>query len=123
MNLRMFLAGLMFVFLARPVFATPPSAVSLNYDVESKNLHLTAAHPSGRLDRHYLRRLVVYVNGEEADSKYYPRQTLAWGLEDDIPFEGEPGDKISVEIFCSQGGIGKAETLVPELPQENVPQK
>ncbi len=125
MTRKIFLAMCGFLVLGWPALATPPSALTITYDADKKNVHVSATHPSGRLERHYLRRVVLYINDKEKDSMYFPRQKLAWGMEEDIALEAKPGDKISVEVFCSQGGSAVAETVVPTPPgeDENVPQK
>ena len=97
-----------------PVFAAPPSAMTLSYDTVKNSLHVSAAHPSDRLERHYLRRLTVYKNDEEAKTVFWARQKLPAGIEEDIDLNAVPGDHVRVEVFCSQGGFAKAEYIVPK---------
>ena len=102
-----------FFFYAAIASATPPSGMSLTYDSEKNILHVSARHPSERLQRHYLRRLVISRNDVVAQTVIFSGQKLAAGLEEDIEFKAGPGDKISVEVFCSQGGSAKARIEIP----------
>ncbi|MBI4308850.1 MAG: hypothetical protein HY591_00810 [Candidatus Omnitrophica bacterium] len=104
----------MFLLYAATSFATPPSDMSLTYDKEKNIVHVSAKHPSGRLERHYVRRLVIYKNDGPVETLNFPRQKLAAGLEEDIELKAGPGDRISIEAFCSQGGSGKAQIEIPQ---------
>ena len=95
--------------------ATPPSSLTITYDYQTRMLHVSVSHQSDKLEKNFIRRIVVYRNGEEDESFYFPRQKVVSGLEEDIPYEAEPGDKIEAEVFCNQGGTAKAETEVPVL--------
>ena len=103
-----------FLFYAAMASATPPSEILLSYDTDKSILHVSARHPSERLQRHYLRRLVISKNDVVVQTVTFSSQKLASGLEEDIEFKADPGDKISVEVFCSQGGSKKAELLIPK---------
>ncbi len=96
-----------------PVWATPPREIKLSYDKEGQILHVEAQHPSDRLERHYLRRLVVTQNGKEVQVLNYPRQVLAWGFSNDVVLAAQENDVIKVELFCSQGGNGSGEIILP----------
>ena len=113
MKQKMVGAVLFCFFWAGTASATPPSDMSLTYDIEKSVLRVFAKHPSQRLERHYLRRLVIYKNDAAAKTVTFARQKLAAGLEEDIEFKAEPGDTINVEAFCSQGGSGKAQIEIP----------
>ena len=94
-------------------WATPPSSLTLTYDVDKQMLHVSAVHASERLDKHYLRRIVVFKNNEEIDTVNLTRQKAPSGVEEDIPVETVGGEKLSVQIYCSKGGLGRGEVDVP----------
>ena len=109
-----FVAALLAMTVSGAVaFATPPSQIELSYDALKGNLHIEAEHPSDRLDRHYLRRMVIYKNDVQDQELFYPRQTYAAKFVADTALKADPGDRIAVELFCSQGGVGRQEITVP----------
>lgn len=102
---------------ALAAFATPPSEVAITYDDAKGILHVSAGHPSQRPSRHYLRRLVIYKNGASVNELNFGFQKLAGGMEEDVPLKAGPGDRIKVELFCSQGGSGEAELTIAKPEQ------
>lgn len=111
-------AGLTIFMAVSIAFATPPAEVILNYDKDTQTLHVAAKHPSDRLTRHYLRRMVIYDNDVPVNTLDFTRQQYAWGLEEDVPLVVKGGHKVRVELFCSKGGIGEGETEVPPDDEE-----
>jgi hypothetical protein len=110
----MALVGCLWVGLGIPYSgATPPNEVKLSYDSALKVLHVNAEHPSDRLERHYLRTIVITQNGQQVKVMTLPRQTLARGLSVDIDLPAQGDDLINVELFCSQGGHGTGEIKLP----------
>ena len=99
---------------AVPALAAPPAGIDLSYDSSKKTLHVSARHPSDRLDRYYIRKIVIYKNDTADDEVTFSRQKLASGIEEDIAYEAKPRDVIKVEIFASEGGKGSAEYEVPQ---------
>lgn len=100
------------------VEATPPTNVTLTYDVEKKMLHVSAKHATESLDRHYLRRVVIYKNDQEVDAVNLTRQKMPSGIEEDIALEAQQGDRIAVSIYCKKGGEGKGEMTVTVVPMD-----
>ena len=99
-------------------YATSPTSVSVTYEKEKQILHVTASHPSDKLDKHYLRRISIEKNGVEDKSVTFPRQKLASGLDEEISYVAEAGEKLSIKINCSQGGVATAEVDVPQEASE-----
>jgi hypothetical protein len=99
------------------VWATPPREIKLTYDKEKQILQVQAQHPSDRLERHYLRRLVITQNDSEVKVINFPRQTLAWGFSVDVDLPAQGDDVIRAELFCSQGGHGAGELVLPAEPK------
>ena len=99
----------------------------MDYDVLKGILHVEAAHPSERLERHYLRRMIIYKNGAQEQELFFPRQKSAAGFVQDVELKAAGGELIAVEFFCSQGGTAKAEITVPEVAEgadvKDVPKK
>ena len=112
----------MVMLIGRPLsWATPPRDIKLSYDKEAQVLHIEAEHPSDRLERHYLRRLVIEQNGKEVKTVTFPRQVLARGLRTDVELPAKGDDFMHVELFCSQGGSGGADITLPSDPNEIKP--
>lgn len=98
--------------------ATPPTHVTLTYDIEKKMLHVSAKHATESLDRHYLRRIVIYKNEQEVDAFNLTRQKMPSGIEEDIAMEAQQGDRIAVSIYCKKGGEGKGDMTVTVIPKD-----
>ena len=108
-----------FVFTVSLVGATPPSSVNLKYDLEKQTLYIEAAHVSENLDRHYLRRIVIYKNDIQVDAITLTRQKIPTGIEEDVKVSAQGGDKLSAEVFCKKGGVARGEMTVPIPPKED----
>ncbi len=93
-------------------WATPPTTLDLTYDPTAGVLHVEAKHVSDHLDKHYLRRLVIYRNGVKEQEMAYTRQKYPSKFVEDLPFVAKPGETIAVEVFCSQGGSKRAELTI-----------
>lgn len=101
-------------FCAHPVLAHPPTDLKLTYDMASRMLQIEMTHVSGSLNKHTIRRIVIYKNQEEYFSKTIARQTTAYGFKEDYPVQAKEGDVLMAKAFCSNGGIARAEYIVPE---------
>ncbi len=101
------------LFLPAVVIAAPPTAVDLSLDMKKNLIHVHAEHTSERLDKHYLRKMTVSVNGVEQNTVYYHRQASPVGLDADIPMKFKPNDRIHVELFCSKGGSASGDITIP----------
>jgi hypothetical protein len=111
------LLGLCFLFIF-PVgsMATPPTSISLSYDLDKASLHVDAVHESDILDKSYVRMMTVSLNGEPVQSLYYTRQLNHEGFSDDVSIKAQVGDVITVEVFCTLGG-SLAQSLTVTKPQ------
>ena len=98
------------VTLAR---ATPPTDIKLEYDTVTKALKITAAHISQSLNKHYIHRAVVTVNGKEPQTFYFTRQTKPDMFEESITLDLQSGDHVHVELTCIKGGVGEANLDAP----------
>lgn len=96
------------------LWATPAKNMQLQYDIATKELTIQADHVSDRLEKHYIRKLVIKLNGEEVETKYFPRQQSPAGFSYRAALDAKMKDMISVELFCSQGGQANGEYVIPE---------
>src|SRR5262245_55130102 len=101
-------AGIIFfvsmaVMIANGAWATPPESVDVSYNKDTGVLTVQGPHPTQDRHEHYIRRLVVTRNHDEPQKFYATRQDAANAFKMEVPFKAEPGDKIHVEVFCSQG--------------------
>ena len=107
-----------FCFLTSPAWATPPTEIKLLYDSSKQLLHVEAQHPSSRLERHFLHKLVITQNSTEVQTLYFTRQTQPWGMSTDIALPAKGGDQVNVHIWCIQGGEGSADIVIPAAQKE-----
>src|SRR5271168_4324052 len=106
---------LLFCSLVFPIsacFATPPTSITLTYDLSKGSLHVEAEHPSFDLDKSYVRLMNVYVNGTQVSTLNYYRQNDYDKFSDDVPVTAQAGDVIKVELFCTLGGSMSQELTV-----------
>ncbi|MDE1920377.1 MAG: hypothetical protein KGJ09_03435 [Candidatus Omnitrophica bacterium] len=85
-------------------FATPPTSISLAYDMGKGSLHVEALHESFNLTKSYVRLMYVYLNGERVLSRNYYKQDAYDRFTDDLPLTAKVGDMIKVDLFCTLGG-------------------
>src|SRR5579863_2087015 len=100
----LFLLFYLLVFSVPVSFATPPTSITLTYDLAKGSLHVEAIHPSFNLEKSYVRLMNVYVNDQEVSTLNYFRQNDYNEFTDDVPLTAQAGDVIKVELFCTLGG-------------------
>jgi hypothetical protein len=93
--------------------AHPPSEIKLEYNVEAQSLVVNMKHVSRDLSEHRIRRIVVFVNGNEFEAFPFVTQTSKEGQEATLAVQAKKGDVIAIKAYCSKGGIGEAEYTVP----------
>ena len=94
-------------------WATAPSAIDMEYDAENKIFHVEVKHISHNMNKHYIRRLIVYKNDEEVGKFTYPKQTSPNGLIEDLPLEAKSGDIIRVSAICNEAGPSEETFTIP----------
>jgi hypothetical protein len=107
-----FLLFFLFLLPIAVSFATPPTSITLTYDLAKGSLHVEAVHPSFNLDKSYVRLMNVYVNGQEVSTLNYYRQNDYNKFSDDVSLTAQAGDVIKVELFCPLGGDMSQELTV-----------
>jgi len=118
------LTAVLGVFISM-AWATPPTSISLSYDLDKQSLHVEAIHPSFDLEKSYVRLMNVYVNGDQQYTQDYFKQNDHNKFTDDVPVTAKEGDLIKVELFCSLGGdmsqdlkVGKGISTADSDPDE-----
>ena len=109
---------LLMVSILPAAMATPPLSIELTYDISLSALHVNAPHTSSRLEKHYLRKMVVSLNGVEQAPLYYHRQASPIGFTADVAMKAKAGDRISVELSCSEGGVKSGDVVVKPLAKD-----
>jgi len=119
------LLGLCFlgIFPVVLCLATPPTGISLSYELDKAFLHVDAVHESDILDKSYVRMMTVSLNGQPVQSLYYTRQQNHEGFSDDVSIKAQVGDVIRVELFCTEGGsLAQEMTVTKPQPQDSADQ-
>lgn len=97
------LAGLLIFF--SPVFAHPPSKIVISFDKEKGILESLVYHDVKNPKNHFIKEIIVSVNGKEAVKKEFDHQdnkdtqTFTTSL-----VSLKPGDHIAVQAECSVFG-------------------
>jgi len=106
---------ILFFLLALSVsaLAIPPSDILIEYDADTKILHMEVKHISTNIRDHYIRRLIVYKNDIEVSKFTYAKQTSATALTQDLAVEAVPGDVIRVKAICNESGPEEKTFIVP----------
>ena len=94
--------------------AHPPGSVELACQAASGDLTVTALHGVKNPSKHYIERVVVYVDGKKAAEQTFTGQTSGKALEVTLAVGQFPaGTEIRVEATCNIFGTGKATLIVP----------
>ena len=106
-------------FLTSLSWATPPSEIKLEYDQDKKILHMELKHVSSNPRKHYLRRVFIYKNDDDAIERDYTTQTNAQGLIEDVAIDLKGGDKVRVLAVCSKAGRKEETLVIPEADEKS----
>ena len=106
------LTAALFIFPAT-VGATPPEAITMNYDAKEKMLHIEVQHNSHNLRQHHLRRIQVLKNDEEVGTINLTTQTTPSSVSVTVPLDANPGDQITVEAQCNKSGPRQEMLTIP----------
>jgi hypothetical protein len=101
------------LFLCVQAFATPPTDLSLSYDLDAGTITAQGHHPTQDRFKHYIRRMVVTQEGQEPKTFYFTRQDSASEFKQIVSVKLKAGDKAHVQVYCSQGGSSEADLVVP----------
>ena len=100
----LFISGAI-ILLTSSAFAHPPSDIRISYNESTKMLTAVIIHPVNDTKSHYIKRVEVSLNGQKIIEQKISRQDNEndQGVSYFIP-DAKPGDKISVEAYCSVSG-------------------
>ncbi|MCL2334771.1 MAG: hypothetical protein FWC57_01755 [Endomicrobia bacterium] len=108
-----FIAAVLFAvfFAAQTAFAHPPSKIEIT--PKGETLAVTVTHNVKDPTKHYIKEVVVTVNGKEAADKKETRQTHTKTQTASFDIPGlKSGDKVSVKATCNLYGSKTVEITV-----------
>ncbi|MDR3281145.1 MAG: hypothetical protein LBT23_11600 [Synergistaceae bacterium] len=98
---------------ATMVSAHPPKSVSLQWSAGG-NLTVAVAHAVNDPAKHYVYKVVIYINDMIAGHKEYKSQQTPEGFSDTFLLGAKPsGTKIKAEAFCLIMGSAEGSLVVP----------
>jgi hypothetical protein len=92
-------------------WTAPATNLQLNYD--SKKIDIDADHPSDRLDRNFIQKVVVTRNSKDKQIFYFTHQTSASKFITTLDYAASPGDHLDIELYSSEGGLTQSSIDVP----------
>ncbi len=104
-----------FCLLCATASAHPPQDIAVTYDPKTKMLWAVITHNVSNPENHFIKKVDVAINGQEVIEHKISRQdnnlnqTVSYLLPD-----VKPGDKLSVEAYCSISGKLKQEIEIKE---------
>ena len=102
------------LMLALPAGATPPKKVSLTFNRETQTLTVVADHPTLDPKLHFIKTIVVEVDGVKVTTKVLTSQTdKNQQVVEILLSDVKPGAKIKATCYCSLYGSGSAEIVAP----------
>lgn len=110
----------LFFAMALPVSAHPPQNIELSYDLKAHALNVAMDHISDDKRAHYIRKIDVYINGEETKTEHNRLQVDPVKFEMHIDVEAKAGDVIMIKAYCREGGTAEASLTVenPEMKEK-----
>lgn len=93
-------------------YAHPPKSVQLSWN--AGKLDVNISHSVNDPNKHYVYRVVVYVNSKVSTQKEYKSQPSGGGLTDSFSLgQLKPGTNVKVEAFCVIMGSTTGSITVP----------
>jgi hypothetical protein len=83
-----------------PVSAHPPSDMTLTYNELSKDLQVTITHTVPNPQEHYIKEVIVTINGRVVNDSRYTSQPTPDTFTYTYPVMTKPGDEIEVKASC-----------------------
>jgi desulfoferrodoxin (superoxide reductase-like protein) len=113
MNGTWVLIALLVLVPATMVSAHPPKSVSLQWGTGG-NLTVSVVHAVNDPAKHYIHKIVIYINDMIAGQKEYKSQQTPEGFSDTFLLGAKPsGTKIKAEAFCLIMGSAEGSVIVP----------
>ncbi len=108
----MMLAVLMLLAVLLPAAAHAPSQVGLAYDSENQTLKVTVTHQVSNPSNHYIYKIAIQKNAEEALTKEYTSQPSSSPFSYYYPINASEGDSLRATAYCRIAGSRSAEITV-----------
>jgi len=108
------------IFILVPcAYAHPPAEVELKFDEEALSLTISVSHMVGKINKHYIEKIVVELNDVEIITQKFSTQSSGAKQEVGYVIPGaQIGDTFSVTAYCNISGK-KTETLLIEEETQN----
>jgi hypothetical protein len=107
---------LVFCLFVIPAGAHSPSTMSLAYNETAGELAVTITHQVIDPATHYVREVVVRVDGQTVKTTPYTSQPSPTTFTYSYPLQVQAGNSVKVDASCSQGGSITHTLVVPGSP-------
>jgi len=104
--------------LVVPALATPPSDVTVKYDKTTDQLSVTITHATLDPTTHYVKRVIVNINGKVVSDNEYQSQPTKDVFTYSLPVNA--GDTVRVTAVCSIAGSTDGVLTLP-TPSSTAP--
>ena len=101
------------LLLAQPVSAHPPASVSPVYHELNGTLDVTITHTVADPKTHYVKNVLIRVNGKDVANETYTGQPTASVFTYRYPLQLRPGDTVEATAFCSITGSTTGTFIAP----------
>jgi desulfoferrodoxin (superoxide reductase-like protein) len=113
LNMALLCAVLFLAAAAATASAHPPKSVSLSWNPNGR-LAVNVDHSVNDPQKHYINKIIVYVNDKIVAQKEYSSQSSDAGQSDTFELGALPGGtNIKAEAFCVIMGSASGTTTVP----------
>ncbi|MEN6609898.1 MAG: hypothetical protein ABFC24_03580 [Methanoregulaceae archaeon] len=103
-----------FLILVPPAAAHAPTDMVLKYDSGAGILSVTITHPVADVQTHYIRDVIISVNGKNVNTTMYTSQPDPSAFTYTYPVTTLPGDTLEVTAECVLGGSLSKSITLPE---------
>jgi hypothetical protein len=111
------------LFSAGSVSGHPADSITARFDVETRMLTVTVLHPVRDAEKHFIGKIEVELNGEDAVRQDFLRQADTGGQQAVyLMIDAGVGDRIEVTAHCNVFGKKSLEIKVAEKPAEADPE-
>jgi hypothetical protein len=108
-------------FIVTPAAAHPPSDMSVSYNEISRLLIVTITHQVPDPQTHYIREVLVTINGKTVNDSFYTSQPAPDTFTYTYPIDTKTTDEIAVTASCVLTG-SLTRTLYNTGPIASIPQ-
>lgn len=113
-------AFMLLVMLTLPATAHSPAQVSLVYDSQNQSLLVTTTHQVSNPSNHYVYKIAVQKNGEQALTVEYKSQPTTTTFTYNYSINTSKGDVLKVTAYCSIAGSRSTEIIIGEEAKQVV---